>query len=39
MPLFIYFTLYVTALRNKVSEQYRLDSVFINIISIISFTR
>ena len=40
MPLFIFFALYVTVLRNKLSEQYCLDGVFIhvNIICIISFT-
>jgi hypothetical protein len=38
MPLFIFFARYVTVLRNKLSEQYRLDGVFINIICIISFT-
>ena len=34
MLLFIFFALYVTVLRNKLSEQYCLDGVFINIICI-----
>jgi hypothetical protein len=38
MLLFIFFAFYVTVLRNKLSEQYRLDGAFINIICIISFT-